>query len=358
MNTGDLALAAFIVTAIGWTSREIWRWRKARRLATEDATKTLNQKKRLLEDIICKTDDNSTRQMLIAQLDEVNAALLGLYAKRLRQTLKDAGLPAEEMLIADGRRRLQSQESTRLKASIEQLKSLPPFLSTEDLLVLGNAYYFMERYDNAEKIYDMILNLNPDDPQTLNSRAITYGKLGRHEEALTDYNRALELKPDDPTILMNRGVTYYNLKRYEEALADYNHSLQIRPDNAMTLNNRGATYARLEKREDALIDYNRALEIEEHPHGLFNRGVTYKYLKRYADAANDFNRVLELNPTDSDTLYELGCLFSLWGKADDALAYLKRAIALDRKHREKANTDEDLDNVRDGPRFKKLIELD
>jgi tetratricopeptide (TPR) repeat protein len=358
MYTGELALAAFALTAVGWLSREIWRWRKTKKLAMQDATRILNEKKKLLQGMLSKEDDYSSRQTLTARVDEVNTALLALYSERLRRTLKDAGLPTEEMLVADGHGHLPQREAKRLEASIEELRSLPPLLSTRDLLVLGNAYYYIERYDDAKRVFDTILNLHPNDPHALNSRGIIHSKLGRHEEALGDYDRALELMPNNATILMNRGVAYYDLKRDEEALDNYNRSLQIRPDDPMTLNNRGATYARLGNTEDAIDDLNRALEIKEHPYVRFNRGWTYKCLRRYEDALNDFNRALDVNPTDSDTLYELGRLFALWGKTDDALTYLKRAIRLDKKYREKAKTDGEFANIRDDPRFKDMMERD
>ena len=387
------ALIALILTAIGWLSREIWRWRKAKRLAAEDATKTLHQKKALIEDIISKTEDDNTKQTLLPQLEEVNAALLGLYGQRLRHTLKEAGLPTEELLIADGRTLLKPQEATLLKESVEELKSLPSFLSLQDLLVLGSAYYYMEQYQDAKNIYDRILNLNPndpatlynrgvtyaklerydealadynrslelrpDDPATLNNRGTTYTKLGRDDKALADFNRSLELRPDDPDTLFNRGTTYDKLKRYDEALADYNRSLELRPDDPATLNNRGNTYARLERYDEALADYNHSLELRpDDPRTLYNRGVTYAMLERYNEAIADFNRSLELKPDDPDTLYNLACLFSLQRGIDDALAYLERAIEKDENCREMAKTDEDFNNIRDDPRFKKLVEPD
>ena len=54
-------------------------------------------------------------------------------------------------------------------------------------------------------------------------------------------------------------------------------------------------------------------------------------------------------------LYNLACLFSILGKADDAIGYLEKAVGLGEKAREMAKTDEDFGNIRDDPRFKKLI---
>lgn len=318
-------LIAFLVAAIGWLFRELHFRREARRQAAGDASMALSDKGKLLQEMISKSEDANEKKTLTAQLDEVNHALLGLYTQRLKQTLKDADLPTEEALIAGGRSRLQPQEATRLKGLIEELKTLPPFVSIQDLLVLGSAYYYMQQYEEAKNVYDKILNLNPNDPDTLNNRGAIYSKLGRYDEALADYNRSLELRPDDPNTIYNRGLAYYKLERYDEALADYNRSLELRP---------------------------------AHPPVLNNRGVLYTQLERYDDALADYNRSLELSPDDPDVFFNLTCLFSLWGKTDDALAYLEKAIEVNRKNREDAKTEKDFNNIRDDPRFKKLVGSD
>jgi tetratricopeptide (TPR) repeat protein len=357
MGSVDLRILAIILTAIGWISRELWRRRQAKRQAASDAGKILSDKKKLLEDMISKTSDTSAKQKLRAQLDQVNAALLGLYGKRLRQTLEDAGLPTEEALIANGRRQLQPKQVADLRGLIEVVKTLPPLPSTEDLLALGSAYYYMQQYEEAKNIYDKILSLNPSDPTILHSRGVTYGQLGKYDEALADFNRSLELRPDALGTLINRGNAYTELARYDEAFADLNRSLELDPDNPAAFNNRGNAYFRLERYDEALADFNRSLELRpDDADTLSNRGKTYARLGRYDEALADFNRSLELKPDNPDTIYDLACVFSLEGKTDDAVAYLEKAISKDKKYREDAKTDKDFDNIREDPRFKKLIE--
>lgn len=176
-----------------------------------------------------------------------------------------------------------------------------------------------------EKLEDMTRLGFTTDAKTAFLRGNYYHNQGKYNDALAAYNWSLELRPDDPTILNNRGNTYSALKRYDEAFADFNRSLELRPDNPTT---------------------------------LYNRGTTYPHLGRYDEALADLNRSLELRPDDPATLYNLACLFSLLGKPNDALAYLEKAVGKDKKYRELAKTDEDLNNIRDDPRFKKLIESD
>jgi len=197
MDFGWLPLAAFILTAIGWISRELWRWRKAKRQAAHDASETLRDKKALLEDLISKIEDAGQKEKLQLQLDEVNAALLGLYKERLYHTLKEAGLPTEEMLIANGQRRLKPEHARQFNEVIEEVRLLSqPDVARSLLLLLGNAYYYTDQYQDAMDIYNKILKISPDDPITLNNRGATYEELGRYDDALTDYNNSLELMPD------------------------------------------------------------------------------------------------------------------------------------------------------------------
>lgn len=354
-----VASLAFLTTAIGWLIRELWLRREHKRQAAPEAGTILKERKAHLEDMIAKTEDVNSKQTLIAKLDEVNAALIGFYSKRLRHTLEEAGLPPEEMLIADGRRILQPEEASQLDPVIAEVDALRPFLSTRDLFVLGNAYYHTGEYQDAKNIYDQIINLIPDDPDVLNNRGIIYRQLERYEEALTDLNRSLQIRPSHPSVLVNRGNTYNQLGRHKEALSDLNHSLELRPDDPLTLSNRSIAYFYLERYEEALVDCNRSLELRpDDPDTLGNRGITYGHLERYGEASTDLNRSLEIRPHHPDTLYNLACLFALWGKADDSVAYLEKAIALNKKNREDAKKDKDFDNIRDDPRFKELIELE
>jgi len=363
MDGGILTLvisgAALIGGAIGWLGRQYWYRREAKRQAAQDAVTTLKERKILLEDMISNTKDPSAKEELYLKLDEVNTALLGLHTERLSRTLKDAGLPPEEALIADGLSQLQPQQVDQLKEEIAELQTLPQSDSIWDLLAQGNAYYYAEQYEDAKDIYDRILNLNPNDPSTLMSRGVAYGQLERYDKALTDFNRSLELSPDDPGTLSARGATYSKLERYDGALADLNCSLELRPDDPDTFYNRGLTYYKLERYDESLADYNRSLELRpDHPSVLCNRGITYITLERYDEALADLNRSLELRPDDPGTLYNLACLFSLWGKTDDALNYLGNAIYKDNKYREDARADKDFDNIHNDPRFKKLTESD
>jgi tetratricopeptide (TPR) repeat protein len=289
-------------------------------------------------------------RQLRKQLDEV--------VEEFKKSVEEAKL--DTISVSEEKKKISpelGERLTRLEEKLEDMRRLGFVTDVRTAFLRGNYFYNQGKYDEALADYNRSLELRPDNPAILNNRGRTYDELGRYDEALADYNRSLELKPDDPVTLNNRGITYHKLKRYDEALADYNRSLELRPDNPITLNNRGSTYDELGRYDEALADYNRSLELRpDNLTTLNNRGSTYAKLGRYDEALADYNRSLELRPDYPSAIYNLACIFSLWGKTDDALAYLEKAIKMDKKYREMAKTDKDFDNIRDDPRFKKLVE--
>lgn len=389
--TWVIPIAILVGGAIGWIVKQYQYIRETKKQAGQDADKTLKDKKTLFEEMISKTKNNNQKEELQRQLDEVNTALLGLYNKRLRRTLKDAGLPQEEVLITEGLEKLKPKQAENLKNILQAIESLPqPALKDNSLLILGIAYYYTNQYQNAINVYNKILENNPNNPLVLNNRGNTYADLKMFDKAFKDYNRALELKPDDPMFLSNRGsayylqsrynealddlnhalslrehpttliyrgLTYYELGRYKEAITDYSHALELEPDSADILGFRGLVYFHLDRFNEALDDYSNALEIKPNdPRLLSNRGFIYVKIHKYKEALVDYKNILQIEPNNIRTLYDIACLFSLWGKIGDSLNYLEKTLKKDKNYLGIAQFDKSLDNIRNNPRFKKLID--
>jgi len=258
--------------------------------------------------------------------------------------------------FADETRKMADDIVREFKESIEAAKLDTVALRDEKIEVPPE---LSQRIDKLEERLDGMVKLGfTIDAKTAFLRGNLYYNQGKYKEALAAYNLSLELKPDDADAMCNRGTTYGELGMYGEALADYNLSLELKPDDADAMCNRGTTYYKLGKYNEALADYNRSLELRPHdPTTLYNRGNTYTKLRRYGEALADYNRSLELRFDQPSTLYNVACLLSLWGKTDDALTYLEKAIKKDEKYRQMAEMDEDLNHIRDDVRFEKLTKV-
>ena len=83
-------------------------------------------------------------------------------------------------------------------------------------------------------------------------------------------------------------------------------------------------------------------------------GVTFYLRERYAEAEKAYKKAIEIDPMYPDTYYNLACLFSLQQNKEQAFRYLKMAFLNGYIDVQTLDTDNDLDNLRDDPRFEAL----
>ena len=87
------------------------------------------------------------------------------------------------------------------------------------------------RIDEAESRLRRLIELKPDDAQSLNALGYTLvDRTGRAEEGRALIEKALKLSPDDPFILDSMGWALYKLGRYDEAETFLRRAFSGRPD--------------------------------------------------------------------------------------------------------------------------------
>jgi tetratricopeptide (TPR) repeat protein len=65
--------------------------------------------------------------------------------------------------------------------------------------------------------------------------------------------------------------------------------------------------------------------------------------------------VLEKRPKDPVAHFNTACFAARLGRADEAIEHLKQSIEIDERVKELIRTDEDLDSIREDPRFAELV---
>ena len=115
-----------------------------------------------------------------------------------------------------------AQEQTR-----EQLKIL--FDEATELFQNGN-------YNQANEIYDQILETSPNNISTLNMKGIAYSNMEMHSKSLKQFYKVLENDPDNTRALLGMGVGFGNLGEYSESLAYLEKADKIKPNNTVIQN--------------------------------------------------------------------------------------------------------------------------
>ena len=96
---------------------------------------------------------------------------------------------------------------------------------------------------------------------------------------------------------------------------------------------------------------------KENGHGLFEQGSKLLHADEYDKAATAFKTAAERGYRPSTSLYNLACALSLGGQKAAALDALQRSIEAGWSDSGHMDRDDDLDNIRNEPRFQELRDL-
>ncbi|MCF8248094.1 MAG: tetratricopeptide repeat protein [Saprospiraceae bacterium] len=118
------------------------------------------------------------------------------------------------------------------------------------LLILGNAYNYLQQYEASIQAYEQALKLDPEYTEAKNNLAITCRQAGQFfgekqgdiHKAFTYLNRAFELDPNDYETLRLLGVANGVSGNGQKAVEFFTKALEKEPNNAAAYYNLASAY--------------------------------------------------------------------------------------------------------------------
>ena len=156
---------------------------------------------------------------------------------------------------------------------------------------LGGAYFELNRIEEAVKIFEILLKINPN-KNTKNNLANCYTALKRHEAALNLYKDIINNNSEDYVAFNNIGNVYKNLDNYNEAIINYKNSIKINKNYSVAYNNLGELFSKIGQYQNALIMYKNLLKIEPNYKNINNKILSVK--KNLCDWENFHNLKLKV----------------------------------------------------------------
>jgi predicted O-linked N-acetylglucosamine transferase (SPINDLY family) len=186
----------------------------------------------------------------------------------------------------------------------------------------GNSEIALEYFDKA-------LRVDQTNAAVFNNRGIALKVLKRLDEALQSYDEAIRLKPDYAEVYYNRGITLHGLKRLDEALTSYDQAIRLKPDYAEAYNNQGITLQDLKRLDEALKSYDQAICLKpDYAEAYNNRGVSLRDLNRLDEALKSYDQAIRLKQDYTEAYYNRGATLQDLKRLDEALKSYDQAIRL------------------------------
>ena len=228
-------------------------------------------------------------------------------------------------------------------------------------------YHSENNFAEAEKIYNELLKINPEDVNILNLYGLLCLATGRVKQAIDSLTKAFSLKKnsyissnlakayymnnepekavkiykeslalkENDDVYYSLGIAYKALNRYDNAIEAYKNAIRLKPDKYNALYNLSAVYKSKGDINNAILCAEKCLKLNNKDEGL------YTLLSGYYEEINDTQNAIimlqyasMLNPNNYVYHYNLGVLLA---KAEDKVSAINsyiKSIELNKNHLE------------------------
>uniref|UniRef100_T1JJZ4 dolichyl-phosphate-mannose--protein mannosyltransferase n=1 Tax=Strigamia maritima TaxID=126957 RepID=T1JJZ4_STRMM len=232
----------------------------------------------------------------------------GLKDPRTHETTKISALFNLGRLFAD-----DGKYEAAITVYKEATLKMPLYYQPQSLYnMLGEAYFKLEKYEEAEQWYKEALRVKPDHIPA----HLTYGKMlarqNRTKEAEKWFTRAKLLAPNDSSVFQHYGQFLAEIDRHVEAAEHYVRAAQLSPDEYEIVFNAANTLRQAGHNEEAEKYYQNAVRIRPHEAtSHMNLGAMLHVNGKLLEAEASYLEALRLKPEDAITNNNLNKLRNL-----------------------------------------------
>jgi Mlc titration factor MtfA (ptsG expression regulator)/Flp pilus assembly protein TadD len=207
-----------------------------------------------------------------------------------REAAENLQADANGQFVHVDRRERRRNDHARLRA----VRDLP---TADALFALGLEHLRVEQPEEAVRIFTRLIELDPQDEESLSQRAIALFQLERYDEAEADCAAALAIDPRDVDALCVRGEILLNEGDLAGALAALSAAVTEAPGDAEARVSRARVWLDMGRARKALGDLSEALKREPYlADAHYERGLANEALGRTREAEQDFRRAVLLEP--------------------------------------------------------------
>lgn len=196
------------------------------------------------------------------------------------------------------------------------------------LALLGGLTFRQARmYTDAETLYRVTLQKNPDCWMAHDNLGVILVSRGRLDEAIGHYREALKLRPGNPQSHYDLGIALRQEGRTEDAILEYQEALQILPGYQKAHNNLGNVLLQTGQVDEGISHLQAALKLQpDYAEAHNNLGNALMQKRSVNDAIPHYKRALEIRPQYAEAHFNLGGALIKVGNIDEAILHFREAL--------------------------------
>ena len=224
-------------------------------------------------------------------------------------------------LLSRGNTQLVIKETEDLKRRFPK-SYLPRSLSAAAYKILGNL-------DEAEKEFQLALELQPDNIDLHNNLGLILTSKGYLNQAIESYKKAIKIKPAHMDAYINMANALNDQNQTQKAILVLKQAISIAPSNSGIHYNKAILEKSLGDNEAAISSYQEAIKIKpDFAIAYNNLGSIYREQKKYNDAISLTKKSLAYDPELIEGYYNLGQIFREVGNINLSIKNFRKTLEL------------------------------
>lgn len=199
--------------------------------------------------------------------------------------------------------------------------------------LMARTLFGLGKYKDSEKLWGELIDTDPFSKHYWNALANTQLMSEDYSSSVESSEFAIAIDPDDPESLLSKANGLYHLENFEEALVFFQRYNERMPDDEIGLMNQGMCLINLERYDEAITILHKAADLA--PTDSVYLGDIFQELAFAYSEKNDKEKALEMldmaDLYDSDkeqTLVVRGHILLSTGNVKDARKYFRQAVVM------------------------------
>lgn len=197
--------------------------------------------------------------------------------------------------------------------------------NTNAYILVGEAAFENEQYNQAKKAFIKVLSLNKNIASAHLGLGKAYMFLGKPFLAEEELNKAVGTRATSADAYLYLGIINKRRLNFPAAISNIKKALSLSSTNNDYYIELGRTYLDMEDYKDAINVFSKAKNSE----GYYWLGVAYLADKQLASAKSNLLKSIGMNPYDARPYKDIGKIYLAEDDLIEARRYLENAIALD-----------------------------
>ena len=205
--------------------------------------------------------------------------------------------------------------------------------SLAEMLNQASQYHQSGQYQDAEKIYQQVLQVEPDHPDANHLLGVLAYQAGQYTSAAQLISKAILNDGNQAPYYNNLGLALQAQGDNAKSEILFRQAVALDVNYAEAYSNLGITLEHLGRLEEALVEYQKAISVSPDFANAYNsRGVVLHKLGRYEEAQASLQQAIRIESDFAEAFNNLGNSLESQGRIEEALEAYRNVLRIDLGH--------------------------